>query len=209
VASFELERSCLRGGCRIVAGVDEVGRGALCGPVVAAAVAFPVALLLSAPPAWLARTDDAKRLTARLRVRLARSIAAAAAVGIGCSPSGEVDRLNVLRASREAMRRAVAALPVRPDLVLVDGLPLPDPGFPQKAVTRGDALSTSIAAASIVAKVLRDSLLVFSARLVPGYGLDRHKGYGTAAHYRALDALGPTPFHRRSFSLQSERTLFE
>lgn len=192
-----------------MAGLDEVGRGALCGPVVAAAVAFPLEVILSEPPEWLVRTDDSKRLTARLRGELAGRIAAAAAVGIGFSPSGEVDRLNVLRASQAAMRRAVAALPVRPDLVLVDGLPLPAPGFPQRAVLHGDRLATSIAAASIVAKVLRDAQLVFCGRLIPGYGLDRHKGYGTAAHYKALDARGPTPFHRRSFSLQSERALFE
>lgn len=209
MADFGLERGCVREGCRVVAGVDEVGRGALCGPVVAAAVAFPLEAILSESSEWLARIDDSKRLTARLRGELAGRIAAAAAVGIGCSPSGEVDRLNVLRASQAAMRRAVAALPVRPDLVLVDGLPLPEPGFPQKAVPHGDRIATSIAAASIVAKVLRDALIVFSGRLLPGYGLARHKGYGTTAHYRALEALGPTPFHRRSFTLQSERTLFE
>jgi ribonuclease HII len=209
VADFALERSCVRDGCRIVAGVDEVGRGALCGPVVAAAVVFPLELILSEPPDWLVRTDDSKRLTPRLRSDLGRRIAAAAAVGIGLSPSGEVDRLNVFHASHAAMRRAVAALPVRPDLVLVDGVPLRQAGFRQRAVPHGDRISTSIAAASIIAKVLRDAMLVFSGRLFAGYGLAGHKGYGTAGHYRALDTLGPTPFHRRSFSLQSERALFE
>jgi ribonuclease HII len=209
VADFTLERSCLRAGGRIVAGVDEVGRGALCGPVLAAAVVFPLELILNPPPDWLLRTDDSKLLTPRLRSELGLRIAAAAAVGIGCSPSGEVDRLNVFHAAHAAMRRAVAALPVRPDIVLVDGVALRGAGFSQRAVPHGDRISTSIAAASIVAKVLRDAWLVFSGRLYPGYGLAGHKGYGTAAHYRALDALGPTPFHRRSFSLQSERTLFE
>ncbi|MDD8025537.1 MAG: ribonuclease HII [Acidobacteriota bacterium] len=209
MADFALERSCARDGCRVVAGVDEVGRGALCGPVVAAAVVFPLDLILSEPPDWIVRTDDSKRLTPRLRSDLGRRIAAAAAVGIGLSPGGEVDRLNVFHASHAAMRRAVAALPVRPDLVLVDGVPLRLAEFRQRAVPHGDRISTSIAAASIVAKVLRDALLVFSGRLFAGYDLARHKGYGTAGHYRALDDLGPTPFHRRSFSLQSERTLFE
>jgi ribonuclease HII len=209
VADFSLERSGAGGGLRIMAGVDEVGRGALCGPVVAAAVVFPLALILAEPPEWLARTDDSKRLTPKARSILVRRIVAAAAVGIGVSPSGEVDRLNVFHASHAAMRRAVAALPVRPDLVLVDGVPLRGAGFPQRAVPQGDRISTSIAAASIVAKVLRDALLVFCGRLYSGYGLARHKGYGTTDHYRALDLLGPTPFHRRSFTLQSERTLFE
>jgi ribonuclease HII len=209
VADFALERSCAGDGRRVVAGVDEVGRGALCGPVVAAAVVFPSALILAEPPDWLARTDDSKRLTPKARAFLVRRIVAEASVGIGISPSGEVDRLNVFHASHAAMRRAVAALPVRPDLVLVDGVALRDADFLQRAVPQGDRISTSIAAASIVAKVLRDALLVFCGRLYAGYGLARHKGYGTAEHYRALDAIGPTPFHRRSFTLQSERTLFE
>lgn len=209
MADFSLERAGAGSGRRTIAGVDEVGRGSLCGPVVAAAVVFPPELVQGAPPDWLLRTNDSKLLTPRARAVLARRIAAAAAVGIGFSPAGEVDRLNVFHASQAAMRRAVAALPERPDLVLVDGLALRAAEFPQLAVPRGDRTSTSIAAASIVAKVLRDGLLVFTGRLLPGYGLGGHKGYATPAHYRALDLLGPTPFHRRSFSLQSERTLFE
>lgn len=209
MADFSLERAGAGDGCRLIAGVDEVGRGALCGPVLAAAVVFPPATVLGPAPEWLLRTNDSKLLTPRSRSDLARRIAASAAVGIGFSPAAEVDRLNVFHASHAAMRRAVAALPVRPDLVLVDGVALRGAEFPQRAVPRGDRISTSIAAASIVAKVLRDALLVFCGRLYDGYDLGRHKGYGTAAHYRALDLLGPTPFHRRSFSLQSERTLFE
>lgn len=209
MADFSIERSWLEGGLRCVAGVDEVGRGALCGPVVAAAVVFPRSLILGEPPDWVRRTNDSKLLSPRLRAELVRRIAAETRVGIGWSVSGEVDRLNVFRASQAAMRRAVAALAPPPDLVLVDGVFLRDFPLPQRSLPGGDRISTSIAAASIAAKVLRDELLVFCAGLYEGYGLERHKGYGTRGHYQALEALGPTPFHRRSFTLQSERTLFE
>jgi len=193
-----------------VAGVDEVGRGALCGPVVAAAVVFPAALFAADPPDWLLRTNDSKLLSPARRESLApRLIEAAEAVGIGWSPSGEVDRLNVFQASQTAMRRALAALSPPPGFVLVDGLPLRGCPFPHQALVGGDRLSWSIAAASIVAKVLRDSLLRFCDRVYSGYGLAHNKGYGTAEHCRALNALGPSPFHRRSFRLQSQRTLFE
>ena len=210
MADFSIERSHLERGYRSVAGVDEVGRGALCGPVVAAAVVFPAALIAAEPPGWLLRTNDSKLLTPRRREELIHFILAAAdSVGIGWSISGEVDHLNVFQASQAAMRRALSLLAPAPEIVLVDGVSLRACPFPQQALPQGDRRSSSIAAASILAKVLRDALLRFSDRIYEGYGLARHKGYGTAGHYRALDTLGPCPFHRRSFLLQWPRTLFE
>jgi ribonuclease HII len=210
VADFSLELWHLERGCASVAGADEVGRGALCGPVVAAAVIFPSALISAPAPGWLKRVDDSKLLTARRREELVRPILEeAAAVGLGWTSSGEIDRLNVFQASQAALRRAVARLDPPPAVVLIDGLPLRNCPVPQQALPQGDRRSTSIAAASILAKVLRDAFLRFCDPLFAGYGLAVHKGYGTAGHYRALDALGPGPFHRRSFQLQWPRTLFE
>ncbi len=208
MADFSLERSCAERGQVLIAGVDEVGRGALCGPVVAAAVVFPSRLIASDPPGWLLEIDDSKLLRPDKRAELARRIVRAASVAVGWTISGEIDRLNVLRATHAAMGRAVGRLFPAPDIVLVDGLPIPGAPFRQIAVPQGDRRSRSIAAASIVAKVLRDELLAFCGRLYDGYGFERHKGYGTEAHFAALDALGPTPLHRRSFPLQSARTLF-
>jgi ribonuclease HII len=177
---------------------------------VAAAVVFPAAFVASEPPGWLLRTDDSKLLTPRRREELVRWIVAEAeTVGIGWSPSGEVDRLNVFQASQAAMRRALRRLSPAPDMVLVDGVALRACPLPQQPLPQGDRRSWSIAAASILAKVLRDAFLRFCDRVYPGYGLARHKGYGTVEHYRALDVLGPSPFHRRSFQLQWPRTLFE
>jgi len=184
-----------------------VGRGALCGPVVAAAVIFPSTWITGSEPVWVARVDDSKRLTARRRETLARSIRGQAAVGLGMVSNVEIDAMNVLRASQEAMRRAVAALKTSPDLVLVDGLFVRDFPWPQDALVHGDQRSVTIAAASIVAKVFRDRFVTFYSRRYPGYGMERHKGYGTRAHYEALAAFGPTPFHRRSFQLQCHRKL--
>jgi ribonuclease HII len=164
---------------------------------------------LGPSPAWLRDVDDSKRLPPLRRKLLARSIRSETAVGVGMVSHLEIDALNVLRASREAMRRAVAALPFPPDVVLIDGLPVPDFPRPQEAVVGGDRRSLSIAAASIVAKVCRDRFLTLLGRRFPGYGLERHKGYGTRAHYEALAEFGPTPFHRRSFNLQYQPKLFE
>jgi ribonuclease HII len=206
---FEIERRHLEAGRRRIAGADEVGRGALCGPVVAAAVILPRAWAAGTPPAWLAGADDSKRLSPRRREELARHILAEAeAVGLGLAGRDEVDARNVFRASQEAIRRAVARLSPPPDAVLVDGLPLREFALLQEAIPGGDRRSLSIAAASIVAKVLRDRMMELCARVFPGYGLDRHKGYGTRAHYEALAALGPTPFHRRTFKLQYQPKLF-
>ena len=175
MADFSIERSHLERGCLSVAGVDEVGRGALCGPVVAAAVVFPPALISAEPPSWLRRINDSKLLTPRRREELVRPILQeAASVGLGWSSSGEVDRLNVFQASHAAMRRALAILSPVPGIVLVDGVPLRACPFPQQALPQGDRRSTSIAAASILAKVLRDAFLRFCDPLFAGYGLAGH-----------------------------------
>ncbi|MCX6567178.1 MAG: ribonuclease HII [Candidatus Aminicenantes bacterium] len=205
---FEIERRHLGAGRKLIAGVDEAGRGALCGPVVAAAVVLPSSWFDGPRPEWVDRIDDSKRLAPRQRELLARTIRKETAVGLGLASNVEIDALNILRASQEAMRRAVAALPVPPDLVLVDGLPVREFPRPQEAVVHGDRRSFSIAAASIVAKVYRDRIMTRSGRRFPGYGMERHKGYGTRAHYEALSLFGPTPFHRKSFNLQYQPKLF-
>ncbi|MEM1043561.1 MAG: ribonuclease HII [Bacteroidota bacterium] len=194
--SFDLEYACWQRGARWVAGVDEAGRGCLAGPVVAAAVVL-------APDARLPRLDDSKKLTPEVRADLFEAIEAEAlAVGVGqCSPS-EIDALNILWASMEAMRRAVLDLALEPDRLLVDGnRAIPDAPWPQATVVRGDARSLSIAAASVVAKVTRDRLMVRLHDAFPAYGWARHKGYPTGEHYAALRAHGPSPHHRRSFRL--------
>ena len=180
-------------GHSVVAGVDEVGRGALCGPVVAGAVVLGEAFDCEG-------LDDSKRLTARERERLAARIRAhARGVALGsCEPS-EIDALNILRATLEAMRRAVLALPVRPDVVLVDALTIPGVDCAQRPIVKGDALSVSIAAASIVAKVTRDALMLELDARHPGYGLAENMGYGSREHLDALHRFGPSPIHRRSF----------
>ncbi|NNG03946.1 MAG: ribonuclease HII [Inquilinus sp.] len=181
-----------------VAGVDEVGRGPLAGPVVAAAVVLPAAGL---PPEIAESIDDSKKLKAGLRQTLATAIHACCAVGIGKAEVAEIDAINILQATFLAMARAVAALPARPALALIDGNRCP-PDLPCRGlpVIGGDRRSLSIAAASIVAKVARDRLMAELGRLHPGYGWDRNAGYGTAEHLRALERLGVTPHHRRSFA---------
>jgi ribonuclease HII len=203
-AGFDLEDECRRSGCRMVAGVDEAGRGALFGPVVAAAVILPLDALRGrdAPP-WAGRIRDSKLLTPNARRRLFAEIRKAAlAVGVGLASREEIDRINIYWASLLAMRRAAEGLPLPPDMLLVDGFAIKDVKYPQRAVPQGDRKSVSIAAASIVAKVVRDGMMAFLNEVYGGYGLAGNKGYGTAAHYRALRERGPTPFHRSSFNLK-------
>ncbi|MFZ5710364.1 MAG: ribonuclease HII [Pseudomonadota bacterium] len=191
---FSFEEAAHARGCRRVAGVDEVGRGALCGPVVAAAVRLDPRRI----PAGL---NDSKLLTARQRTALNERILAVAEVALGEASVEEIDRLNVLRASQLAMCRALAALATPPDHVLIDGhLVPPQLDRSAEAVVRGDARSLSIAAASIVAKVHRDRLMVDLAQQHPGYGWERNAGYPTADHVAGLTALGATPHHRRTFA---------
>ena len=177
---------------RRVAGVDEVGRGPLAGPVVAAAVILP-----ERPPAGL---RDSKKLSPASRFRLDREIRATSEVAIALASVAEIDRLNILAATMLAMSRAVAALALPPDAALVDGNRLPELPCPARAIVKGDARCAQIAAASIVAKVARDSLMRARAVAYPGYGWERNAGYGTAAHLAALARLGATPQHRRSFA---------
>ena len=176
-----------------VAGVDEVGRGCLAGPVVAGAVILPAGCVLPG-------LDDSKRLDPDSRSRLDHAIRLrAVAIGLGVVEARQIDSENILRASLEAMRRAVCALDPAPDALLVDAVRVPAVRVPQVAVIHGDALSVSIAAASIVAKVHRDRLLEALARRHPVYGFESHKGYGTPEHWEALRLYGPCPEHRMSF----------
>lgn len=193
---LSIERRHWAQGRHTVAGVDEAGRGCLAGPVVAAAVVL-------GPDVRLPGLDDSKKLSPAAREALLPQIEREAiAVAVGqCSPA-EVDRLNVLWAAMEAMRRAAAALPAPPDALLVDGnTQVPNAPCPQETVVKGDGLSLSIAAASVVAKVTRDRIMVEMDAAFPVYGWAGHKGYPTAAHYAALAEHGPSPHHRRSFRL--------
>ncbi len=175
------------------AGVDEVGRGPLAGPVVAAAV-----ILREGRPRGL---TDSKKLGARRREELAEEIRSTALCwGLGRAEVEEIDTLNILRASHLAMQRAVAALEVVPEMLLVDGNLLPCFALPAVAVIRGDDRIAEISAASIIAKVARDREMVEMADRYPGYGFEKHKGYGTAEHRAALKELGPSAIHRRSFA---------
>jgi len=181
-------------GFRAIAGVDEAGVGPLAGPVVAGAV-------ILSPGYRLRELDDSKRLTEAKRNLLAARIRDdAVAWSIGVVEVEEIDRLNIYHASLEAMRRAVETLAVRPDYLLVDARTVPGCNLPQEGIVGGDALSASIAAASILAKTTRDALMVELDRQYPGYGLATHKGYPTAAHLRAIRERGVLPIHRRSFA---------
>lgn len=176
-----------------VAGVDEAGRGPLAGPVVAAAVIFRS---LRAPKG----VDDSKKLCAKARADLCARISAIATIGVGVASVEEIDRINIYWATLLAMTRAVEALGVAPGHVLVDGNALPKWSWAATAVVGGDALCTSIAAASIVAKHHRDRMMIEADALHPGYGWASNKGYGCKHHLSALRELGPTPLHRRSFA---------
>jgi len=187
------EREAYRRGYALVSGVDEVGRGPLAGPVVAAAVILP-------RHADLPGVKDSKQLTATQREACCREIlASAVSVGIGCIEPAVIDRLNILQATFKAMLQAVDKLEVQPDFLLIDGpYALPSP-LPQKGIPRGDQRSLSIAAASIVAKVHRDRLMCEYHACYPAYDFARNKGYGTARHLEALRRHGPCPLHRLSF----------
>ena len=187
-------------GYRVLAGIDEVGRGALAGPVMAAAVVLPPDP--SALAHLLGQVDDSKRLPAGAREHLDHAIRACAlAAGVGSVRAEEIDRIGIVPATRLAMALALDALPpcLAPDYLLIDFLTLPSLPGPQLGLPHGDALSLSIAAASIVAKVARDAWMAAQDAVFGGYGFAAHKGYGTPAHQEALARLGPCPLHRRSF----------
>ena len=189
------EKKLWEQGFKAVAGVDEAGRGPLAGPVVAAAVIFK-------PDIHINGLNDSKQLSAATRERIFEHIILEAeAYGIGSASREEIDQLNIHHATLLAMRRALDRLPLLPDFVLVDGFPISQCPFRQKAIKGGDTLSQSIAAASVLAKVTRDKMMTDLHVYYPRYGFDRNKGYGTLEHRRALFDYGPCPAHRRSFRL--------
>ncbi len=186
------EREASAAGARVVAGVDEAGRGPLAGPIVAAAVVLG---------ARIDGVDDSKRLNERTRESLFEIIMSGAhAVGIAIISAERIDCVGIQPANYAAMTQALAALPLRPDFALVDGFNVPGCPVRHRRIVKGDQRSWSIGAASIVAKVTRDRLMLALDAEYPGYGFARHKGYGTAAHIEALGRLGPCPAHRRSFA---------
>ena len=190
---WAIEDACLEEGFQVICGVDEAGRGPLAGPVCAAAVILP-------PHIEIPGLNDSKKLTDKRRRELYPIIKEQAiAYGIGFASHEEIDQINILQATYLAMERALAQLTVKPDLALIDGNRAKDFGLPVKTVVHGDSLSASIAAASVLAKVTRDDLMLQQDALYPQYSFAIHKGYGTKAHYEALRIHGPSPVHRMTF----------
>jgi len=190
---WEIEEKHYSKGIHFVCGVDEAGRGPLAGPVCAAAVILPA-------HAEIPGLDDSKKLSDKRRRELFPIIKEQAlAYGIAFSDQYEIDEINILQASLLAMERAINQLTIKPEIVLIDGNREKDFGIPVETVVHGDSLSASIAAASILAKVTRDDHMLQMAQIYPEYGFDVHKGYGTKAHYAALQQCGPCPIHRNSF----------
>ena len=193
-APYHYEARAWKTGVTRLAGIDEAGRGPLAGPVVAAAV-------IIGPERRIKGLADSKLLTAEQREALFDRITArAVAVGVGIVDHETIDRINILRATHRAMLEALAALSVAPDFVITDFVALRDLTCPQRNLVDGDARCASVAAASIIAKVTRDRLMLEADRTFPEYGFARHKGYATPEHLAALDRLGPCPLHRRTFS---------
>ena len=190
---WEIEEGLFASNTGVICGVDEAGRGPLAGPVCAAAVILPEHLELPG-------LTDSKKLTDKKRRELFPIIKEQAiAYGIGLATEKEIDEINILQATFLAMQRALDQLSVKPDLALIDGNREKDFGIPVKTVVKGDSLSLNIAAASVLAKVTRDDLMVATAEEYPEYGFEIHKGYGTKAHYAALTQHGPSPIHRMTF----------
>ena len=193
VNMWEIESSVRDEGYEIICGVDEAGRGPLAGPVCAAAVILPMGLEIPG-------LTDSKKLTDKKRRELFSVIKEQAiAYGIGLASHEEIDEINILQATYLAMERALAQLSVKPDIALIDGNRAKDFGLPVRTVVKGDSLSMNIAAASILAKVTRDDLMLELAEKYPEYGFEVHKGYGTKAHYEALRAHGASEIHRKTF----------
>ncbi len=190
---WQIEDSFYAQGYQVICGVDEAGRGPLAGPVCAAAVILPKHLDIPG-------LTDSKKLTDKKRRELFPLIQErAVAYGIGLASQEEIDEINILQATFLAMERALAQLQVRPDLALIDGNREREFGVPVQTVVKGDSLSANIAAASVLAKVTRDDLMMELAQQYPQYGFEIHKGYGTKAHYEALRQYGASPIHRKSF----------
>jgi ribonuclease HII len=209
------ERDLWQKGTALVAGVDEAGCGPLAGPVVAAAVLFPQSWLEAGLCSKLRGLNDSKQLTEEQREKYYAIITAHPEIRFGVSAVDVemIDRINILQAAHRAMRRALEQLQPAPQHVLVDGRPVKSLRIPHTPLVKGDCRSYSIAAASVVAKVTRDRLMVEYDRQFPGYGFAEHKGYGTPRHLAAIEALGPCPIHRRSFSpfrpVEAELELFD
>jgi ribonuclease HII len=190
---FFYENAARNDGCKMVCGIDEAGRGPLAGPVFAAAVILP-------EHAQIEGLNDSKKLTPKKREALYDVIVkTAVAWGIGFATEAEIDKINILQATFLAMRRAVGKLSPKPDCALVDGNRMPQLGIETRTIVKGDSLSASIAAASILAKVSRDRLMCQIDEIYPEYGFAKHKGYGTKQHVEMLRKIGPCPVHRRTF----------
>ncbi len=187
------EERAFRQGYKFIAGLDEAGRGALAGPVVSAAVIFPREIEISG-------VDDSKKLTPSQRESLYKTIIEKSlAVGVGIEDNNAIDEINILQAALFSMKRAILGLSIKPDYLLVDGNCSVPINIPQKCIIKGDSSSVSVAAASIIAKVTRDRLMVEYDGRFPGYGFAGHKGYGSASHLRAIAELKPCPIHRKTF----------
>lgn len=199
---MSLESAAIARGFRVVAGIDEAGRGPLAGPVMAAAVILPAGF---ADPVL----DDSKKLSAKKRDALYARITQDDTIvwAVASADAEEIDRINILKATHLAMRRAVEALSVKIDHCLIDGLPVPNFPWSHDGVVKGDGLSLSIAAASIIAKVTRDRWMHAAGEEFPEYGFQKHQGYGTKEHLRALESHGPCRIHRRSFQPVAQCTL--
>ena len=179
--------------CEDICGIDEVGRGPFAGPVMAGAVILP-------KDCEILYLNDSKKLSAKRREELYEEIREkAVSWAVARVEPERIDEINILQATYEAMREAVSKLSVRPDILLVDAVHIPEVDIPQDSIVKGDAKSVSIAAASVLAKVTRDNIMTEYAKEYPGYGFEKNMGYGTAEHRNALAAMGPTPIHRRSF----------
>ncbi|MDD5645400.1 MAG: ribonuclease HII [bacterium] len=192
---LEIEKNLRGQGLKFVAGVDEAGRGPLAGPVVASAVVF-----YEIPPVF--KIDDSKKLTKNQRKKVFDFLVSSpnVAIGIGTESEDAIDRKNIRQASFDAMRKAIFSLPVNPDFVIVDGFSIPGLSIPQRDIIKGDSKSLSIAAASVIAKVLRDDMMDKYDAEFPNYGFSRHKGYGTKEHLECLKRFGPCRIHRKTFS---------
>ena len=191
--NLNFEHHLWQKGIQYIAGVDEAGRGPLAGPVVAAAVIFKPYFIIEG-------VQDSKKLSPQKREQLLESIQAhALAIGVGIVDSKTIDRINIRQASFKAMRMAIGRLKIQPEYLLIDGEALPEKFYPQMGIKNGDNRSFTIAAASIVAKVTRDRLMVDLHQKYPQYGFDRHKGYGTKLHREMILQYGPCPVHRRTF----------
>jgi ribonuclease HII len=197
LTSLKLEKQLAGQGISLIAGIDEVGRGSLAGPVAAAIVGFPI----DVEEDKLAEVTDSKKLSSRKRENLSSVISGVAVIcEIGFSSAQEIDDIGIVNATKLAMKRALAKSVIRPEYLLVDALDLSELKIPCKAIIKGDQISTSIAAASIIAKVSRDALMTRFNDLYPNYKFDANKGYGTNIHIEALKKHGPSPIHRNSFA---------